>query len=121
MTRVRFLMQANKYPCPRQQYFSLRRVKRLDWLCIEAPHTASPRLVLAKKITIQPVSEKSEAPEQRRPRNPIFCEEHPIVVLVTGPFFGIFEIVRSKPHRRLERRVVAIAGKVLKWNKPPKN
>lgn len=63
-----------------------------------SPHTALPRLVLVKKITIQPVSEKkSEAPEQRRPLNPILREEHPIIVLVAGPFFRIFEIVRCNP------------------------
>jgi hypothetical protein len=84
-----------------------------------SPHTALPRLVLVKEIIVQPISVKSEAPEQRRPLNPVLCEEHPIIVLVAGPFFRIFEIVRCKPHRRLEWRVVAIARKVVEWNKPP--
>jgi hypothetical protein len=94
-------------------------VKQSDWLCIEVLTEHYPRLVLAKETTTQLVSGKSEAPEQRRPLNPILCEEHPIIVLVAGPFFRIFEIVRCKPHRRLEWRVVAIAGKVVEWNIPP--
>ena len=108
-----------KYSYPRQQCLPLRKMKQSDWLCIEVPRRALPRLVIAKKIPTQPVSEKSEAPEQRRPLNSILCEQHPVVVLVAGPFFGILKIIRCKPHRRLERRVVAIAWKVVEWNIPP--